>query len=1412
MADSDTPGPDNPGPDDIGAQDRASSDPQPAMAEKPMRWTALRIARITGLTIVISAGIIAILALLLDTTPGRRFIADQISALEFENGLKIDIGRIDGSIYREAVIRDLTLSDPEKPFLKIDEARVDWKPLGWLRNTLDIRSLAIKDGILLAIPEFLETDSTAPLLPDFDIRLDTLTTENFIIDESIAGSDRVAQIAASANISSGQVKADVNASLRGGDDRIIAKIDVSPDDDVFDLTADINAPAGGVLAQLAGLERGIAITVAGDGSYAKWQGALVARDDTGVLADLALTERAGIYAVKGDIFPASFLSAELAALVGNKVAIDGEGVFDDRTLNGRLRANLAALALEAQGSIDLASNDLDDLSVTANGRGAAINAYGVSLSGLNARMLFNGNFDDWRSPLTLTTKSAGFGAYQASGIAIKGDISSDAGALNSDLALTADNLVTGIAALDALLGPVTLEGDVALKDGALEAKKLTLNAGQIDGVFGLTGNIAANDYSIDGQLGLSDYRVENIANVDLTADVQIGFGKALRADAVISGKTGKVVNQTLAQYVGENIQFSGRVDYAPGQPVIFRDVDIAASKLALIGGGRVEADGTVVLRAAGRHSDYGPFDVNAEGQGSLASATVLLANPLPALGLKNVELALAPGDEGFVVTAQGTSLAGPFNGLANILALADGRTQIAVERLKVSDTLASGNIFTGNDGLTGRFDISGGGVQGDIIVASRGAAISLRSNLALANARFGGEVPILIRQGKLDVDALFGSGPTRITGSLNAQGISRGNLFIGRMAANAQLSDGIGSVTASIAGRRGSRFALQTRTEIEKNRIVVNIDGAYGPRKIATNKPAIATKTAKGWQLANTRLQVGRGSVAVSGLFADDAQTFNLNMRRLPLAILDVGYSELGLSGAASGAMNLAFRKGQNPTGDANLQISRLARSTIALTSRPVDLAVNGRLNDDNLAVRAIIRDQDQELGRAQMRLANMPDRDNLTDRLLGASLLGEIKYGGPVDALWRLTGVDILDITGNATLRAVARGTLDNPLVQGKFVTKDARLESSLSGTVITGITAQGNFAGDELSLVSVKGKTPNGGDISGGGTITFGGEQFASFDLAFDAQNANVLVRDDFSATVTGRITAKSEGDRSGVLGGDVVIDKGSFSLGKAQEAIELPDIAYREINRRADEAPPRSRATPWRYAIKARARNRIAVRGLGLDSEWGADIAINGPVNQPRISGEANLVRGEYEFAGRNFDLERGQIRFQETFPPDPLLDIVATANLSGIDADIRIGGSGQRPEITFSSVPQLPEDELLARLLFGSSVTDISAPEALQLAAALASFRSGGGLDPINALRGAVGLDRLRIIAADPSIGQGISIGAGKYITRNVYVEVITDGQGYSATQAEFQITRWLSILSTVSTIGRQSINARISRDY
>ena len=129
-----------------------------------------------------------------------------------------------------------------------------------------------------------------------------------------------------------------------------------------------------------------------------------------------------------------------------------------------------------------------------------------------------------------------------------------------------------------------------------------------------------------------------------------------------------------------------------------------------------------------------------------------------------------------------------------------------------------------------------------------------------------------------------------------------------------------------------------------------------------------------------------------------------------------------------------------------------------------------------------------------------------------------------------------------------------------------------------------------------------------------------------------------------------------------------------------------------------------------------------------------------------------------------------------------------------------------------MPSYPEDEILSRILFGESVTNLSAPEAVQLAAALGSLRGGSGFNPINAVRSGLGIDRLRIMPADAATGRGTSVAAGQYIGRNVYVELATDAQGYTATRIEVSLTRSLSILSEVATLGGTSASVRWKRDY
>ena len=241
-------------------------------------------------------------------------------------------------------------------------------------------------------------------------------------------------------------------------------------------------------------------------------------------------------------------------------------------------------------------------------------------------------------------------------------------------------------------------------------------------------------------------------------------------------------------------------------------------------------------------------------------------------------------------------------------------------------------------------------------------------------------------------------------------------------------------------------------------------------------------------------------------------------------------------------------------------------------------------------------------------------------------------------------------------------------------------------------------------------------------------------------------------------------------------------------------MPNIRTREINLPIDAVAPRREQVPWRFLIDARGASRFDVRGLGIDSEWSADIRLRGTTANPAIAGRADLVRGGYEFAGKRFAMTRGRIMFDGGSPPDPRLDIVAEDQQSGLTARIAVTGTALRPEIAFSSTPVLPDEELLSRLLFGQSIANISAPEALQLGAAIASLKGGGGLDPINQLRKAVGLDRLRIVPADAVTGRGASVAAGKYITRRLYAEVLESPATIPATHGAELVADTLTLRS------------------
>src|SRR3546814_3985451 len=89
----------------------------------------------------------------LDTDAGHRFLSDRIAEFAPSSGLKIRIGRIEGSIWGDTRLRDVRVYDPQGLFAESPLIVMDWKPAGWLANRLIVNELTSELVIVHRLPD-----------------------------------------------------------------------------------------------------------------------------------------------------------------------------------------------------------------------------------------------------------------------------------------------------------------------------------------------------------------------------------------------------------------------------------------------------------------------------------------------------------------------------------------------------------------------------------------------------------------------------------------------------------------------------------------------------------------------------------------------------------------------------------------------------------------------------------------------------------------------------------------------------------------------------------------------------------------------------------------------------------------------------------------------------------------------------------------------------------------------------------------------------------------------------------------------------------------------------------------------------------------------------------------------------------
>ena len=399
----------------------------------------------------------------------------------------------------------------------------------------------------------------------------------------------------------------------------------------------------------------------------------------------------------------------------------------------------------------------------------------------------------------------------------------------------------------------------------------------------------------------------------------------------------------------------------------------------------------------------------------------------------------------------------------------------------------------------------------------------------------------------------------------------------------------------------------------------------------------------------------------------------------------------------------------------------------------------------------------------------------------------GNVNWEGSLASLWRFVPLANSSLTGQGSLNATLSGSLSAPELSASL--KIERPPSKiLLGLALSDINLDASLQSGGMSCLSLSATDGQGGAINVNGTV---GPLASGLPLSLHGTIKELapLHRNDLSVTLSGTADIVGPATSPDVRAA-ITVNKGSSRSSVIRH--QHPD-AERRGGRAGGE---------HRFLLRIRGRNLTSMcssrtvslcAARGLRANGRATFRFPDP-RRIRGHGVHQFHPGQFSLLGKQFTLSRGDVEFSGATPPDPLLNVLVTYAAANITAEATVSSPASSPTLTLSSQPPLPQDEVVAQVLFGQSASSLGRMEAIQLAAELASLSGfgSGGMGVLGEVRDTLGFDVLRFgsmqngpkqqtsryvgLLQPPGQNSGSSaqedsipsLEVGKYVMDNVYV--------------------------------------------
>lgn len=598
------------------------------------------------------------------------------------------------------------------------------------------------------------------------------------------------------------------------------------------------------------------------------------------------------------------------------------------------------------------------------------------------------------------------------------------------------------------------------------------------------------------------------------------------------------------------------------------------------------------------------------------------------------------------------------------------------------------------------------------------------------------------------------------------------------------------AVQIQLTGAGVRKFALETAGTVTlADGVTVDVktlalqDGAVTAKLLA---PARFGYSAATVSLAPARVAVNGGEATAQ---------FTLDRRA------DRVTGEIGLAKIVLGETSPELPGAAQTTIDGTLKVSGAATAAdadVALTAHYVAAEagadVRAKASATLRAGRATLNASASGLSEEDAVLkAEIPARLDLTGPRLAldmnAPITGALTWHGEVKPLWELLALDQHLLAGRADVDVSAAGTLEQPTVTGGVKLSKAGYENLSSGTVLRNLDAEVTATSGSAMAIKLSATDTGSGRVAAQGAMTLDRARGRwSVDASGDLTAFHILRRDDVTAAATGHVTYKGPA-LAGTLAGRLQVVRSEMRIG-ASYVPEIPLLRAKSLG----QPPVPGQPSTVQLDITLAIDDVLRIEGKGLEAFWRGELRARGNMDAPDVSGTLTLARGSFTFLGRAFDLDTGSVTFTGGGKIDPELALSASRQSGEVTATVAISGRASQPQIALSSVPVLPQDEVLAQLLFRKEATQLGPLESLQLASAAADLAglSQGGLSGM--LRRTFGID---VVGFGGKSGDAVVL--GHQLTSAIYVGVEQSVGTTNQHQivVEWRLNRSLAVQSTTT---------------